>query len=89
MEETLIVKGKIISDQACISDKNMIHELEQKGFGDIENEQLLLKQFETLYLLYSNRLILNKGKKQIDFDNFMNICQKTDYDILTKFLIYP
>ncbi|MGI9567113.1 MAG: tRNA-intron lyase [Nitrosopumilus sp.] len=88
MEETLIVKGKIISDQACISDKNMIHELEQKGFGDVENEQLFLKQFETLYLLYSNRLILNKGKKQIDFDNFMNTCQKTDYDILTKFLIY-
>jgi len=76
MEETPLVKGEIISDQTCISDKNMIHELEQKGFGEIEKEKLLLKQFETLYLLYAKRLILKKGKKQIDFNSFMGLCQK-------------
>ena len=88
MEETLLVNGEIISEQTCISDKNMIQELVVKGYGEIENEKLFLKQFETLFLLYSKRLILRKGKKQIDFDTFMNICQKTDSDILTKFLIY-
>ena len=88
MEETPIVNGEIISDQTCISDKDMIHELDQKGFGEIEKEKLFLKQFETLYLLYTKRLILKKNKKQIDFDSFMGICQKTDLDILTKFLIY-
>ena len=45
------------------------------------------KQFETLYLLYTNKLVLKKVK-QIDFDFFMNACQKTDSEILTKFLIY-
>ena len=88
MEETPIVNGEMISEQTCISDKNMIHELELKGYGEIENEKLFLKQFETLFLLYSKKLILKKAKKQIDFDTFMNICQKTDSDILTKFLIY-
>jgi len=88
MEETFLINGEIVSGQTCISDKNMIHELVVKGYGEIENEKLFLKQFETLFLLYSKRLILKKGKKQIDFDTFMNICQKTDYDILTKFLIY-
>jgi len=88
MEETPIVNGEMISDQTCISDKNMIHELDQKGFGEIEKEKLFLKQFETLYLLYTKRLILKKSKKQIDFDSFMSICQKTDSEILTKFLIY-
>ncbi|NND86103.1 MAG: tRNA-intron lyase [Nitrosopumilus sp.] len=87
MEDTLLVYGEMISDQTCISDKKMIHELEQKGYGEIEKEKLFLKQFETLYLLYTNRLVLKKGKKQMDFDSFMNICQKTDTDILTKFLI--
>ena len=43
MEETPLVKGELILDQVCISDKNMIQELEQKGFGDIENEKLFLK----------------------------------------------
>ena len=81
MEETPLVKGEMISDQTCISDKNMIHELEQKGYGEIEKEKLFLKQFETLYLLYAKRLILKKGKKQINFDSFMNLCQKTDAEI--------
>jgi len=88
MEETPLVTGTMISDQACISDMNMIHELEQKGFGEIEKEKLFLKQFETLYLLYTRRLILKKGKKQIDFNSFMSLCQKTDPEILTRFLIY-
>ena len=88
MEETPIVNGEIILDQTCISDKDMIHELDQKGFGEIEKEKLFLKQFETLYLLYTKRLILKKNKKQINFNSFMGICQKTDFDILTKFLIY-
>ena len=88
MEETPLVNGEIISDQTCISDKTMIHELDQKGFGEIEKEKLFLKSFETLYLLYTKRLILKKNKKQIDFDFFMGLCQKTDFDTLTKFLIY-
>jgi len=39
-------------------------------------------------LLYAKRLILKKNKKQINFDIFMSVCQKTDSEILTKFLIY-
>ena len=88
MDDILSVTGEIISDQTCISDKNMIHDLDQKGFGEIEKEKLFLKQFETLYLLYTKKLILKKNQKQIDFNSFMGICQKTDFDILTKFLIY-
>jgi len=88
MEDTPLVKGEMISGQTCISNKNMIHELEQKGYGEIEKEKLFLKQFETLYLLYAKRLILKKGKKQIDFNSFMTISQKLDTEILTKFLIY-
>ena len=88
MEDTPIVNGELISDQTCISDKNMIHELDLKGFGEIEKEKLFLKSFESLYLLYTKRLILKKNKKKIDFDFFMSLCQKADSDILTKFLIY-
>lgn len=88
MDETPIVNGELISGQTCISDKNMIHELDLKGFGEKENEKLFLKSFESLYLLYTKRLILKKSKKEIDFDSFMSICQKSDSEILTKFLIY-
>ena len=88
MDETPLVTGKLISSRVYVSDREMIHELEQKGFGDSEGKRLVLKQFETLYLLYTNRLTLTKGGRQIDFDSFVGTCQKTDPDILTRFLIY-
>jgi tRNA-intron endonuclease len=88
MEETPLVDGELISDQTRISNKEMIHELELKGYGETENGKLVLKFFESLYLLYSDRLILKKGKKKIDFGSLMNICQKQDPEALTKFLIY-
>jgi tRNA-intron endonuclease len=88
MEEILLVTGTQISNQTCITDKKMIHDLVQKGYGEIEQEKLFLKQFETLYLLYAKKLILKKGKNPIDFSSFMSVCQKTDTEILTKFLIY-
>ena len=88
MDKTHEVNGDLILDQVCISNKNMIHDLEQKGFGEIENGKLFLKSFETLYLLYTHKLFLKKKQKQIDFDTFMGICQKTNSEILTKFLIF-
>lgn len=88
MDETPLVNGQLISDQTCITDKNMIHELEQKGYGEIENKKLFLQEFETLYLLYTKKLILKKGKKHFGFDSFMSLCQKTSSEVLTKFLIY-
>ena len=88
MDEAPLVEGELISNQTQISNKEMIHELELKGYGEIENDKLLLKFFESLYLLFSDRLILKKGKKQIKFDDLMIICQKQDSESLTKFLIY-
>jgi len=88
LEETPIVEGELISGNTRISNKEMIHELEIKGYGELENNKLILNFFESLYLLYSDRLILKKGKKKIEFEDLMNICQKKDPEALTKFLIY-
>ena len=88
MDETPEVSGDLILDQVYVSNKNMIRDLEEKGYGEIQKEKLLLKQFETLYLLYTHKLILKKNKNQINFDTYMSICQKTNSEILTKFLIF-
>ena len=88
MDEAPLVEGELISNQTQISNKEMIHELELKGYGEIENNKLFLKFFESLYLLYSEKLILRKNKKKIEFEDLMNICQKQDPESLTKFLIY-
>ena len=82
------VDGVLVKDNVLISDKKTQHILEQKGFGEIIKKNFFLKPFESLYLLYTDRLNLSKGSQQINFDLMMQECIKFDNDILTKFLVY-
>jgi len=82
------VEGVLLKDHTLISDKKMQNSLEQKGFGEIIKKKFFLKPFESLYLLYTDKLKLVKTNQQINFDSMMQECIKFDNDILTKFLIY-
>lgn len=82
------VEGVLLKDQVLITDKNMQHSLEQKGFGEIVKKKFFLKPFESLYLLYADKLKLTRGTQLVNFDSMMQECIKFDNGILTKFLIY-
>ena len=82
------VEGVLIKDHTMITDKNMQHSLEQKGFGKVIKKKFFLEPFESLYLLYTDKIKLLKGKEQVNFDFMMQECVKYDVDSLTKFLIY-
>ncbi|MGI0089398.1 MAG: tRNA-intron lyase [Nitrosopumilaceae archaeon] len=82
------VEGRLVKDHTLILDKNVQNNLEQKGLGEIIKKKFFLKPFESLYLLYTDKLKLTKGRQQIGFDSMMQECIKFDSDALTKFLIY-
>jgi len=82
------IQGVLIKNQTIILEPNRQQELEQKGYGEIEKDKLFLKSFESLYLLYTGILTIFKGKKNINFNSFLQICKKQDDTILTKFLVY-
>lgn len=82
------VDGELVKDQTLITSKQMQQSLEQKGYGEQNKNKFFLKPFESLYLLYSDKLTLSKGKKKIDFNSLMQTCIKRDEESLTKFLIY-
>ncbi len=82
------IQGVLIKNQSIILEPNRQQELEQKGYGDMVKDKLFLKPFESLYLLYTGKLALFRGKKNIGFDLFLQLCKKQDEDILTKFLVY-
>ena len=82
------VEGKLEKNIVLISNKEMQHALELKGYGETSNKKFFLSFFESLYLLFAQKLKLTKGKKIIDFDSLMQIYTNHDKDILTKFLIY-
>jgi len=82
------VEGELVKDLTLIINKDMQHELELKGYGEESKNKFFLKSFESLYLLYCNKLKLKKTNKIIDFDTLIQISKKYDETILTKFLIY-
>ncbi len=82
------VEGILVKDHTLISDKEMQHNLEQRGFGEVIKKKFFLKPFESLYLLYIDKLRLFKGKQTVNFDHLMDECVKYDKEAFTKFLIY-
>ena len=88
IEAELEIQGVLIKDQTIILEPTRQQQLNQKGYGEMDQGKLLLKSFESLYLLFTDRLTIFRGKKKIDFDSFLQICKKHDKDILTKFLVY-
>ena len=82
------IQGVLIKSQAIVLEPNLQQQLKQKGYGEMEQGKLLLKSFESLYLLFTEKLTLFREKKNIDFDSFLQICKKEEKDILTKFLVY-
>ena len=82
------IQGVLIKNQSLVLDPDVQQELEQKGYGEMERNKLSLKPFESLYLLYTDKLKIFKGKKNVDFDSLLQIYKKQNDDVLTQFLVY-
>jgi len=82
------ITAKFIDEKTIVINPKMQNVLTERGFGELQNNTLILNSFETLYLLYNNKLELKKVNKNIVFDELIQkYIQKND-DILTRFLLY-
>jgi len=86
IESTVI--GKLVRNHTIIENIETQKDLELKGLGEFNKNDFFLKPFESLYLLYTKKLDLRNGSKNIGFDVFLQSCIKEDPDALTKFLIF-
>jgi tRNA-intron endonuclease len=85
--ETMI-SAKLIDEKTIVINPKMQNILSERGFGESEKNALILDSFETLYLLYNNKLELKKINKSISFDKLIQkYIQKND-DTLIRFLLY-
>ena len=82
------ISAKLINEKIVVINPKMQNILTERGFGESEKDMLILNSFETLYLLYNDKLELKKINKDIVFDELIQkYIQKND-DILTQFLLY-
>jgi tRNA-intron endonuclease len=72
-----------------ISEKDRFGELEESGYGSKEGDELVLRDYEALYLLYSKKLEMqDKAGREITFERLAELAQKKAGDSWTKFVIY-
>ena len=82
------ISAKLINEKTIVINPKMQNILTERGFGESENDTLVLDSFETLYLLYNNKLELKKINKSIVFDELIQKYSQKNDDILTRFLLY-
>ena len=82
------ISAKLINEKIIVINPKMQNILTERGFGESENNVLILDLFETLYLLYNNKLELKKVNKNIIFDDLIQKYIQNNNDTLTRFLLY-
>ncbi len=74
---------------ARVTDRDRFGELEESGYGTREGKDLVLRDYEALYLVYGKKMSLSeKGGGQISFERLAELAQKKAGDSWTKFVIY-
>ena len=72
-----------------MTDRDRFGELEESGYGAREGQELLLHDYEALYLVYVKKLTLeDEAGKPFTFEKLAELAQKRAGDAWTKFVIY-
>ena len=76
------------ADGVKVTDRDRYGELEESGYGSKEGKDLVLRDYEALYLLYAKKLEVTDGGKPVAFERLSEVAQKKARDAWTKFVIY-
>lgn len=79
--------SKKIDSVTLVNDRDA-NLLETRGFGIKERLEFFLKDYEVLYLLYNEKLILIKNKRKVEFAEYVNFAVSRDENAWTRFLIF-
>ena len=89
VEEILqTVKSELTKRGAIVSDSDAVAELESRGYGERKGKKLTLKDYEAAYLMYNDKIELNRKGKPVMFEEFISHTLKKNNDAWTGFLIY-
>ncbi|HEV2226229.1 MAG TPA: tRNA-intron lyase [Nitrososphaerales archaeon] len=81
--------AELAGESVRVSDKDRFGELEGSGYGSREGNELVLRDYEALYLLYVKKLeLLDKSERQVSFEKLAELAQTRASDSWTRFVIY-
>jgi tRNA-intron endonuclease len=71
-----------------VDDERHRDQLRNRGFGEKEDNDYVLKSYEALYLSYTKRLIVKDNDYIAGFDDLVRVLIRRDKNILTRFMVY-
>jgi tRNA-intron endonuclease, archaea type len=71
-----------------VDDEKHRDQLRNRGFGEKEDSDYVLKSYEALYLSYTKKITVKDNDKILGFEDLVRILIKRDKNILTKFMVY-
>jgi tRNA-intron endonuclease, archaea type len=71
-----------------VDDEKHRDQLRNRGFGEKEDSDYVLKSDEALYLSYTKKITVKDHDKILGFEDLVRILIKRDKNILTKFMVY-
>jgi len=88
-KELFPIQAKRSRDEICVTDRDAVEWLDSKGYGfRFEDNLLVLRPFEALYLMSQDKLVLYQKSKQLGFHEYLHLLEKEDADIWLRYLIY-
>lgn len=87
-EVTQIYGGEVSKKGVVIPKLAADNELEKKGYGERSKDDLVLADFEALFLVYAGKLKVSRRKEEVSFDDLVEQALKKDRDAWTRFLVY-
>jgi len=82
-------RAVLVDGEIRVTERERFGELEESGYGAREGKELLLRDYEALYLVYLKKLALeDKAEKPVTFEKLAELAQKRAGDSWTKFVIY-
>jgi tRNA-intron endonuclease len=88
-EQVEPIEAVVKDGQVVVEDEERFGELEESGYGTKEEDSLVLRDYEALYLLYSKKLRVKDGSgKGVTFEMLAEQAQRRAGDSWTKFVIY-
>ena len=83
-----ILTGYLSKKGVIIDDKIAIEELENRGYGERVDGKFVLKDYETIFLLYNDMIKIFEGKKEMSVNKLVDYAISKDSSAWTRFLIY-
>lgn len=82
------LKGKFSKEGVIIDNEGAQNELKLRGYGEETDYGFILKDYEVLLLLYTEKLEILDKRRKISIDKMVNFSLSRDMQAWTRFLIY-